>query len=60
MDNACAAVDRQPEDKESEIVSRRPTWEVETILDDLIPDERHSRRRTGTTRFERILVMQKE
>jgi hypothetical protein len=30
------------------------------IYDDLIPDERRSRRRTTTTRFERILVMQKK
>lgn len=33
---------------------------VETILDDRIPDERRSRRRTGTTKFERILVMRKQ
>ena len=32
---------------------------VETIYDDRIPDERRSRRRTRTTRFERILVMRK-
>jgi tRNA G10 N-methylase Trm11 len=32
---------------------------VETIYDDRIPDERRSRRRTGTTKFERILVMRK-
>lgn len=32
---------------------------VETIYDDLIPDERRTRRRTRTTKFERILVMQK-
>jgi hypothetical protein len=32
---------------------------VETILDDRIPDERRSRRKTGTTKFERILVMRK-
>ena len=33
---------------------------VETILDDRIPDERRSRRRTRTTKFERILVMRKQ
>jgi SAM-dependent methyltransferase len=32
---------------------------VETIYDDRIPDERRSRRNTRTTKFERILVMQK-
>lgn len=32
---------------------------VETIYDDRIPDERRSRRNTKTTKFERILVMQK-
>lgn len=32
---------------------------VETIYDDRIPDERRSRRRTQTTKFERILVMRK-
>lgn len=32
---------------------------VETIYDDIIPDERRSRRRTCTTKFERILVMKK-
>ncbi len=32
---------------------------VETIYDDRIPDERRSRRRTKTTKFERILVMKK-
>ncbi|WNZ23613.1 hypothetical protein HJG54_12630 [Leptolyngbya sp. NK1-12] len=32
---------------------------VETIYDDLIPDERRSRRKTCTTKFERILVMKK-
>jgi hypothetical protein len=35
-------------------------FDVETILDDRIPDERRSRRRTGTTKFERILVMRKQ
>jgi tRNA G10 N-methylase Trm11 len=34
-------------------------FEVVTIYDDRIPDERRSRRRTQTTKFERILVMQK-
>jgi DNA modification methylase len=33
---------------------------VETIYDDRIPDERRSRRNTRTTKFERILVMQKK
>ena len=33
---------------------------AEIILDDRIPDERRSRRRTGTTKFERILVMRKQ
>lgn len=33
---------------------------VETIYDDIIPDERRSRRRTQTTKFERILVMRKQ
>jgi len=32
---------------------------VETIYDDRIPDKRRSRRKTRTTKFERILVMQK-
>ncbi|MEW5828846.1 MAG: DNA methyltransferase [Chloroflexota bacterium] len=34
-------------------------FKVETIYDDIIPDERRSRRNTQTTKFERILVMQK-
>lgn len=34
-------------------------FEVETIYDDRIPDDRRSRRKTKTTKFERILVMQK-
>jgi hypothetical protein len=34
-------------------------FKIETIYDDLIPDERRSRRRTRTTKFERILVMRK-
>jgi len=33
---------------------------VDTIYDDRIPDERRSRRRTRTTKFERILVMHRE
>jgi SAM-dependent methyltransferase len=33
---------------------------LETIYDDVIPDERRSRRQTQTTKFERILVMQKK
>ncbi|GBC61199.1 hypothetical protein DENIS_2159 [Desulfonema ishimotonii] len=32
---------------------------IETIYDDKIPDDRRSRRRTKTTKFERILVMKK-
>ncbi len=32
---------------------------VETMYNDLIPDERRSRRRTRTTKFERILVLRK-
>jgi hypothetical protein len=32
---------------------------TEIIYDDRIPDERRSRRKTRTTKFERILVMQK-
>jgi len=32
---------------------------VESIYNDLIPDERRSRRKTCTTKFERILVMRK-
>jgi hypothetical protein len=32
---------------------------IKTIYDDRIPDERRSRRRTRTTKFERILVMRK-
>jgi hypothetical protein len=34
-------------------------WKVDTIYDDRIPDDRRSRRRTRTTKFERILVMKK-
>lgn len=33
---------------------------IETIFDDRIPDERRSRRRTKTTKFERILIMKKQ
>lgn len=33
---------------------------VETIYDDVVPDERRSRRNTKTTKFERILVMCKK
>lgn len=33
---------------------------IETIYDDIIPDERRSRRKTETTKFERILVMRKK
>lgn len=35
-------------------------FKVVTIYDDHIPDERRSRRRTQTTKFERILVMRKQ
>jgi DNA modification methylase len=34
-------------------------FEVETIYDDIIPDNRRSRRKTNTTKFERILVLRK-
>lgn len=34
-------------------------FETETIVDDEIPDERRSRRRTRTTKYERILVLRK-
>jgi len=34
-------------------------FSVEKIYDDRIPDERRSRRRTRTTKFERVLVMKK-
>lgn len=34
-------------------------FNIETIYDDRIPDERRSRRKTKTTKFERILVMRK-
>lgn len=34
-------------------------FKVETIYDDVIPDERRTRRGTRTTKFERILVMSK-
>ncbi|QIZ69233.1 DNA methyltransferase [Oxynema aestuarii] len=34
-------------------------FRIETIYDDLIPDNRRSRRQTKMTKFERILVMQK-
>jgi DNA modification methylase len=33
---------------------------IETIYNDIIPEERRSRRRTKTTKFERILVLQKK
>jgi SAM-dependent methyltransferase len=33
---------------------------LETIYDDRVPDERRTRRRTKTTKFERIVVMQKK
>ncbi len=35
-------------------------FEVKTIYDDHIPDDRRSRRKTKTTKFERILVMLKK
>jgi methylase of polypeptide subunit release factors len=41
----------------SDVTNRKLT--VETIYDDFIPDERRSRRKTCTTKFERILVMRK-
>lgn len=34
-------------------------FKIETIYDDIIPDERRSRRKTKTTKYERILVMRK-
>jgi SAM-dependent methyltransferase len=34
-------------------------FDIETIYDDHIPDDRRSRRKTKTTKFERILVMRK-
>jgi len=34
-------------------------FKLETIYDDKVPDERRSRRRTRTTKYERILVMKK-
>jgi SAM-dependent methyltransferase len=34
-------------------------WVKEQIYDDIIPDDRRTRRRTKTTKFERILVMRK-
>ena len=33
---------------------------AQLIYDDLIPDDRRTRRRTQTTKFERVLVMQKQ
>lgn len=44
--------------QESEYVSNGQ-FEVIEIYDDIIPDERRSRRSTKTTKFDRILVMQK-
>ena len=41
----------------SEVTNDR--FNILQIYDDLIPDERRSRRNTNTTKFERILVMQK-
>lgn len=35
-------------------------FDIDTIYDDRIPDERRSRRKTKTTKFERILVMRKK
>lgn len=35
-------------------------FKIDQIYDDIIPDERRSRRRTETTKFERILVMRKK
>ncbi len=45
-------------DRAVEVSERR--FSVVTIYDDRIPDDRRSRRRTKTTKFERILVLQKE
>ena len=39
--------------------SGKGSFSVETIYDDVIPDDRRSRRGTRTTKFERILVMKK-
>lgn len=39
--------------------SGKASFSVETIYEDVIPDERRSRRGTRTTKFERILVMKK-
>jgi len=36
------------------------SFQVESIYDDLIPDERRSRRGTQTTKIERVLVMRKQ
>ena len=38
----------------------RDGFTMETIYDDVVPDERRSRRRTRTTKFERILVMRRK
>ena len=38
----------------------RGEFQVDTIYDDRIPDERRSRRKTKTTTFERILIMRKK
>ena len=45
----------------SELANRETNggFETEMILDDRIPDERRSRRRTRTTKFERILILRK-
>jgi DNA modification methylase len=42
----------------TEVTEKR--FVVDIIYDDRIPDERRSRRKTQTTKFERILVMHKE
>ena len=39
--------------------SGKGSFSVETIYDDVIPDDRRSRRGTRTTKFERILVMKR-
>jgi DNA modification methylase len=41
------------------IEATRGGFQIETIYDDRIPDERRSRRKTSTTKFERILIMTK-
>jgi hypothetical protein len=61
------AVDRQGELKRTaEILAnlaKKVTnngFKIDSIYNDMIPDERRSRRRTTTTKFERILVMKRK